>query len=177
MSVPKLSKKGEELIKMYEKMSREGYERTDQQRVDIAFSDFELKAYREQILSIFNDHSISTVLDYGCGGSDWRSGDFDKASGQSAIEYFKLQNAYRYEPARDIDERQRVDCVISFDLLEHIFISDVPAVLRDMFSYTTKLIVLNVACYPAAAKLPNGENAHVTVRRPFWWKGMVDLLN
>ncbi len=174
MSVPKLSKKGEELIKMYEKMSREGYDRMDQQRVDIAFSDFELRAYRAQILSIFNDHSISTVLDYGCGGSDWRSGDFDEASGQSAIEYFKLQNAYRYEPARDIDERQRVDCVISFDLLEHIFISDVPAVLRDMFSYATKLIVLNVACYPAAAKLPNGENAHVTVRHPFWWKGVVD---
>jgi len=174
MSVPKLSKKGEELIKMYEKMSREGYDRTDQQRVDIAFSDFELKAYREQILSIFNEHSISTVLDYGCGGSDWGSGGFDEASGQSAIEYFKLQNAYRYEPARDIDERQRVDCVISFDLLEHIFISDVPAVLRDMFSYATKLIVLNVACYPAAAKLPNGENAHVTVRNPFWWKGMID---
>ncbi len=174
MSVPKLSKKGQELIKMYEKMFREGYDRTDQQRVDIAFSDFELRAYREQILSIFNEHSISTVLDYGCGGSDWRSSDFDEASGQSAIEYFKLQNAYRYEPALNIDERQRVDCVISFDLLEHIFISDVPAVLRDMFSYATKLIVLNVACYPAAAKLPNGENAHVTVRHPFWWKGMID---
>lgn len=174
MSVPKLSKKGQELIKMYEKMTREGYDRTDQQRVDIAFSDFELRAYRTQILSIFNNHSISTVLDYGCGGSDWRSGDFDEASGQSAIEYFKLQNAYRYEPARDIDERQLVDCVISFDLLEHIFISDVPAVLRDIFSYATKLIVLNVACYPAAAKLPNGENAHVTVRHPFWWKGMID---
>jgi hypothetical protein len=177
MSVLKLSKKGQELLKMYKKMAREGYERTDKQRVDIAFGDFELKAYREQLLPIFNDHSISTVLDYGCGGSDWHSGGFDKASGQSAIEYFKLQNAYRYEPARDIDERQRADCVISFDLLEHIFISDVPAVLRDMFSYATKLIILNIACYPAAAKLPNGENAHVTVRHPFWWKGMVDSIS
>jgi len=177
MNVPVFSKKGQELIKMYEKMAREGYDRMDQQRVDIAFSDFELRAHREHILSLFNAHSISTVLDYGCGGSDWRSSGFDEASGHSAVEYFKLQNAYRYEPARDIDERQHVDCVISFDVLEHIFISDVPIVLRDMFSFATKLIILNIACYPAAAKLPNGENAHITVRHPLWWKGMVDSIS
>ncbi len=173
MSILKFSKKGQELIELYERMAMEGYDRTDQQRVDAAFSDFELRAYREQVRPIFNEHSISTVLDYGCGGSDWRSSGFDETSGQSAMEYFKLQDAYRYEPARDIDERQQVDCVVSFDVLEHIFVSDVTCVLRDIFSYASKLIVLNIACYPAAAKLPNGENAHITVRHPLWWKGGV----
>ncbi len=177
MSALKVSKKGRELIKMYEKMARAGYERVDQQRVDVAFSDFELRAYRAQIASIFNQYSISTILDYGCGGSDWRASGFDEVSDQSAVEYFGLQNAYRYEPARDIDERRQVDCVVSFDVLEHIFIADVPAVLRDMFSYASKLMILNVACYPAAAKLPNGENAHITVRHPVWWKGMVDCIS
>lgn len=177
MSVPTFSKKGQELIQMYELMAREGYNRTDQQRVSIAFSDFELRAYRAQLLPIFNEHRISTVLDYGCGGSDWRTRGFDEASGHSAIEYFKLQNAYQYEPARALDERRQVDCVVSFDVLEHIFVSDVPTVLHDMFSYATKLIILNVACYPAQAKLPNGENAHITVRHPLWWKGMIDSIS
>lgn len=177
MSVPEFSKKGQELIKLYEKMAREGYDTVDQQRIDNAFSDFEIRPYRAQILSFFKEHSVSTTLDYGCGGSDWRAKGFDDASGQSAIEYFELKNAYRYEPARDLDERQNVDCVISFDVLEHIFISDVPAVLRDMFSYATKMIVLNAACYPAAATLPNGENAHITVRNLWWWKGMVDSIS
>jgi hypothetical protein len=176
MSTPISSKKGRELINLYEQMVREGYERTDQTKVDNAFSDFELRAYRADLRSIFNEHAISTVLDYGCGGSDWQCDGFDDTTGQSAIEYFKLQKTYRYEPARNLDERQTVDCVISFDVLEHIFISDVPSVLRDMFSYATKLIVINVACYPAAAKLPNGENAHITVRHPIWWKGMVDSI-
>jgi hypothetical protein len=176
MSTPISSKKGQELIKLYEQMAREGYERTDQIKVDNAFSDFELRAYRLHIRSILNEYAITTVLDYGCGGSDWRCDGFDDATGQSAIEYFQLQDAYRYEPARNLDERQTVDCVISFDVLEHIFISDVPSVLRDMFSYATKLIVFNVACYPAAAKLPNGENAHITVRHPIWWKGMIDSI-
>ena len=157
-------------------MVREGYERIDQVKVDVAFSDFELRPYRPHIRKILTDHGVSSVLDYGCGGSDWRAEGFDDASGQSALEYFKLKNAYRYEPARGLDERRPVDCVISFDMLEHIFVADVPAVLRDMFSYATKIMVINVACYPAAAKLPNGENAHVTVRHPIWWKGMVDSL-
>ena len=45
-----------------------------------------------------------------------------------------------------------------------IFISDIPTVLRDMFSYAKSLILINVACFPAAAKLPNGENAHCTLK-------------
>ena len=171
------SKKGQELIAMYESMAKHGYERQDQTHVDVAFSDFELRAYRNQIQKVFFEHQISTVLDYGCGGSDWTVKDFDPETHQTAIEYFKLQNAWRYEPARGLDERQRAECVVSFDVLEHIFISDVPAVLRDMFSYASKLLVLNIACYPAAAKLPNGENAHITVRDPIWWKGMLDCIS
>ena len=177
MSTLGFSKKGQELIKMYEEMASDGYERTDQTRVEDAFSEFELRVYRPQLLTFFEKYSISTVLDYGCGGSDWCVSGFDTESNLSALEYFKLQSAYRYEPARNIDERQQVDCVVSFDVLEHIFISDVPAVLRDIFSRASKLVILNIACYPAAAKLPNGENAHITVRDPLWWKGVLDSIS
>ena len=26
-----------------------------------------------------------------------------------------------------------------------------------------------MACYPAQALLPNGENAHATIKEPKWW--------
>ena len=172
----KLSDKGKELIELYEKMAEQGYERTDHSRVEVAFSDFELRPYRESLRACFREYSISSVLDYGCGGSDWKMKGFDDGSQLSAVEYFELDHAYRYEPARKIDERQPVDCVVSFDVLEHVFVADIPNVIRDMFSYSKKLLILNVACYPAAAKLPNGENAHVTVRPPLWWKGMLDCI-
>ena len=173
----KFSKKGQDLIKLYGTMAIEGFDRTDNTHVEVAYSDFQLRAYRDHIRPTLIKHKISTVLDYGCGGSNWALHGFDEKTGQSAIEFFNLNNAYRYEPARDLDERQNVDCVISFDVLEHIFISDVPSVLRNMFSYTSKLLVLNVACYSAAALLPNGENAHITVRPPAWWKGMLDSIS
>ena len=57
-----------------------------------------------------------------------------------------------------------------FDVLEHIFISDIPYVIHDVFSYSKKLVIINVACYEASALLPNGENTHITVRPPLWWK-------
>ena len=169
------SNKGEQLLKLYEHMAQEGYDCTDGAVVEASdvFRNFELRHYRQQLKQVFKSNSISTVLDYGCGGSDWTIPDFDE-SGQSATDYFELEKVYRYEPARNLDERQKVDCVVSFDVLEHIFISDVPSVIRDMFSLAENLLVLNVACYAAAAKLPNGENAHVTVRNPAWWKGLVD---
>jgi hypothetical protein len=171
------SKKGIELIQLYSQMADKGYERTDGEHIENAFSDFELRPYRQQIKPILKQHNIRSILDYGCGGSDWTIQGFDEDSHLSAKDFFELEATYRYEPARNLDERQTVDCVVSFDVLEHIFVADVPNVLRDMFSYASQLLVLNVACYPAAAKLPNGENAHITVRPPLWWKGMVDCIS
>ena len=107
-------------------MAHHGYDRTDGKYIDTAFSDFESRKYRKVIKKIFEQHGIRTVLDYGCGGSNWRQPDFDEETGQSAQEFYSLEETYHFEPSRDIDERQRVDCVINFDVLEHIFISDIP---------------------------------------------------
>ena len=171
-----LSGKGSQLIKLYESMALDGYDTVDGATIDGAFNDFELRAYRRDIKPLFSNFSISSVLDYGCGGSDWTLNGFDVESNESALSYLGVNEVYRYEPARNIDERRSVDCLVSFDVLEHVFISDVANTIRDMLSYATKLAIINVACYPARALLPNGENAHVTVRPPLWWKGMFDAI-
>ena len=129
------------------------------------------------LLPEFQSKNIKTVLDYGSGGSDWKKAGFDTESGKSAKNYFSLNKISRYEPARNIDQRVKSECVVCIDVLEHIFISDVPNVLRDIFCYAEKLVVLNVACYPAAALLPNRENAHITIRGPAWWKGVLDTIS
>ena len=45
MSSLKFSKKGQELINLYETIANHGYERTDKSHIDDAFSDFELRTY------------------------------------------------------------------------------------------------------------------------------------
>ncbi|MEG3640134.1 hypothetical protein [Magnetococcus sp. PR-3] len=177
MDTKKLSPKGQQLIELYTQMAKEGYEREDGEREDVAFSYFELRAYRTHMAPLFKEQGIRSVLDYGCGGSDWTQKNFHPETGQCAQDYFGLDVVNRYEPARALDQREVVDAVLCFDVLEHIFISDIPNMLRDIFSYARKLVILNIALYPAAAKLANGENAHITLRDPQWWKGMVDAIS
>ena len=173
----KFSKKGNRLIKMYKIMVKEGYTCTNNNYIEDAFDDFELQFFREPINTLFKNENIKTILDYGCGGSNWKLKGFDNKTNKSAIKYFNIKKAYLYEPARNIDQRQKVDCVICFDVLEHIFISDIPIVIRNILSYAKKSVVLNIATYPAAAELPNGENAHITQREPLWWKGVIDTIS
>ena len=110
-----------------------------------------------------DDHpGVKTILDYGCGqsrGVDWLAKRNDAT-------------AYRYDPA--IPEyamlpADRADLVISTDVLEHIpepHLEDVLSQMRAISPYA----FINVSVVPALEILPNGDNAHCTVRAPEWWE-------
>ena len=176
-----LSEKGQELIKFYEQMAN-GFEKLDQYgnitkvKKEDAYTLFNISRFKNVLNPIFKENNIKTILDYGCGGSDWDKKGFADTN-LNAIEYFDLAKVYKYEPARGINEKQKVDCVVCWDVLEHIFITDVSKILRDIFSYSNKMVLLNIACYKAGALLPNRENAHVTVRDHTWWKGFLDCIS
>ena len=172
-----MTNKGEKLLKLYKEMVNSGYQRVDGEVVDDPFCSFELRPFRCEIFKLFKRHGVKTVLDYGSGGANWFSGGFDTATGQSAADFFNLTKVRLFEPSRMIDERLPSDAVICFDVLEHVFVADIPGVVRDLYSYSTSILIVNVACYPAQAILPNGENAHVTIRSPFWWKGLFDVVS
>lgn len=174
-----LSKQGKKLLEFYEQMASEGFDRTDGKRVlpDCAYNSFQLRKFRNIAKDIFSSHNIKSVLDYGGGGSDWDAPGFDPISGFSAKDFFKLNKITKYEPARDLQKKIKSDCVVCMDVLEHIFIADLTAVIEELFTLSERLLVVNVACYEAAALLPNGDNAHITIRPPAWWKGAFDMLS
>ena len=131
----KLSNKGQQLIEMYKAMANDGYMRAEGVAIkpEDVFSDFESRFYRTSIKEQFIKYDIKSILDYGCGGSDWASKNFSQ-NGESAQEFYNLDECFRFEPARGLDERTQVDCVLNFDVLEHVFIADVEATLNDIFS-------------------------------------------
>lgn len=102
-----------------------------------------------------------TILDYGCGQartSNWLAKIFDAT-------------AYRYDPALpefatlpDV----RTDLVICTDVMEHIPLEDVDRVLTEIRGISANAF-FNISCVKAAEVLPNGENAHCTVRPARWW--------
>ena len=170
-----LSNQYNELISYYKQMAENGYNRVDGTFVKNVYSDAEPHKFADQLKEIVEFFAAKNGLDYGSGGSNLNKTKL--ANGVKFIDYIGLQKIQSFEPARKKKKKYKSDIVLCFDVLEHIFINDVPWVLNDLFKYATKCIVINVACYNAAALLPNGENAHITVRPSSWWLGQIECIS
>lgn len=62
------------------------------------------------------------------------------------------------------------DGVVCTDVLEHIPEDDIGWLLEELFGLADKFVYANIAGYPATKVLPNGWNAHVTVKPRIWWR-------
>jgi hypothetical protein len=63
----------------------------------------------------------------------------------------------------------KYDGVVCTDVLEHIPEEDAGWFLGELFRFADRFVYANIASFPAAKTLPNGWNAHVTVKPPSWW--------
>lgn len=170
-----LTDKYYKLINYYKDMATNGYQRDDGIFINKTYQTAEPIKFKEQIKTLAGYFKCKTALDYGSGGSDLNIEEVSE--GISFKDYVGLKTIYQFEPARNIKNNGKFDLVLSFDVLEHIFIADLPWVIDDIFSKANKCVLINVACYKAAALLPNGENAHITVRHPLWWLGQIECIS
>lgn len=103
-----------------------------------------------------------SILDYGCGQSLF----------VDLLELGPEVALHRYDPA--IPEfstlpGEPVDLLVNIDVLEHIEEKDLDAVLAGMRAACRDAIII-VDTVPAKHTLPDGRNAHVTVRPHAWWQ-------
>ena len=167
------SLKYDELIQMYSLIAKNGCYTKSGKFIppDQVFGRSSQLKFKNILKESFDKHKISILMDYGSGQGDWNELiDLN----MTLKKFLNLKEIYQFEPARNQNEKKISECVISLDVLEHVFISDVPWVLFDIFSNASKLVIINIACYPASKLLPNNENIHITERPPLWWKGMID---
>lgn len=122
-----------------------------------------------------------TVLDYGCGkGQQYEPHALQRESGASlpsVIDYWSIDEVVCYDPCyAPYSElpRGRFDGVICTDVLEHCPEDDVNWIVEELFSFASRFVFANVACYAALKCLPNGENAHCTVKPVEWWKDVLE---
>jgi len=172
-----------ELAEIYAAMHREGYDRHVQGRVvrvdgERAFPGDQLPKYIAVIGRMIRHTGARTLLDYGAGKGLQYSHPVQsdgKTIAPSLQKHWQLDQIVCYDPGvPDFAElpEETFDAVISTDVLEHIPEEDVFWVVEEMFARAAKFVFCNIACYPALARLPNGNNAHVTVRHPQWWSGV-----
>jgi 2-polyprenyl-3-methyl-5-hydroxy-6-metoxy-1,4-benzoquinol methylase len=123
---------------------------------------------------------VKTLLDYGCGkGLQYRAQNLKLRSGEiiaSVKSYLGVERIACYDPG--VAEFQtfpegKFDGVISTDVLEHCPEPDLPWILEEMFGAARLFVFANIASYPAGKTLPNGENAHCTVRPQEWWNEVI----
>jgi len=103
-----------------------------------------------------------SILDYGCGQSPL----LDALQLGHPVELVRYDPAV---PAWSTKPHSPVDLLLNVDVLEHVEERDLDAVLADMAALCRNAMII-IDTRPASAILPDGRNAHVTVRPHAWWR-------
>lgn len=134
-----------------------------------------------RIKRLMDQTQARTILDYGSGkGLQYEPHRIkDDAGGEwpSIMDYWDIDEVICYDPCYAPFSKLptgKFDGVISTDVLEHCPEQDVPWIIDEIFGFATRFVFANVACYPARKRLPNGENAHCTIRPVDWWREIIE---
>ena len=121
------------------------------------------------------------ILDYGSGKGKqydpWLIKDGAGGEWPSVMDYWDVDEVVCYDPCYPPFSKYpggKFDGVISTDVLEHCPEEDIPWIIDEIFSFATRFVFANVACYPARKRLPTGENAHCTIQPVEWWKHLIE---
>lgn len=170
----------EELGQLYRQMHT-GYD-ADQNGAPVQiFNGFSLIPHVETIKAAIDRHGAQTVLDYGSGkGLQYKNVDIEMPDGSkfaNVVEYWGVDAVTCFDlgvPEFSNLPPQRFDVVVSTDVLEHCPEEDLPWILGEMIGRADRFVFATVALYPAQKILPNGENAHCTLKSPDWWRGLIE---
>lgn len=112
------------------------------------------------IQTLITELHPKTILNYGCGQTTFH-------------EHLNLLGAtyYRYDPGRPEFSKlpvEKADFLINTDVLEHIPEAQLDEAISKMASIS-QYALINIATRPAKEILPNGENAHCTIKTAEEW--------
>jgi hypothetical protein len=127
------------------------------------------KKYSKKIHVLIEDTGSKYLLDYGCGKG--HSYTRKQVHMQWGVPRPTLYDPYYLPFSRR--PKGKFDGVICTDVMEHIPEKDVDDVLADIFGYANKFVFLSIDTKPAKKELPNGKNAHCTVKPEQWWLDII----
>ena len=142
------------------------HSKIDLYKRDIPFPGDSLAPHRYLIKKIIKNTKSKTALDYGCGKAGLYINDNIHLS-------WGIKKIGLYDPAILMWNQlpgDNFDCVISTDVLEHVPEEEINDTLEEIFTLSNKCTYLNIAMYAALHILPNGENAHCTLKPKDWWR-------
>jgi hypothetical protein len=173
------SRRYRELLDLYARMHLEGETRLGIPAAQ-TFPGSSLGAHIVRIKRLIERTGARTILDYGAGkGMQYRPHKVivdGQYVADGIAEYWDVDEVRCFDPGygpHSALPEGKFDGVICTDVLEHCPEEDLGWILDEIVGYAKDFVYLNVACFPARKTLPNGENAHITVRSPQWWRELV----
>lgn len=117
--------------------------------------------YTQRILNHILEYKPSSILDFGCG------------KGELAKELYQLGfNVDEYDPAIEGKEQipnAHYDMLITTDVLEHLYEKEISTICEQFLSINPKTMFHVICTRLAGNLLPDGSNAHKTVKPIEWW--------
>lgn len=113
-----------------------------------------------KLIDAVPDIRSKKILDFGCGPK----GGLAAELGDCVTSYDPYVPAYSHSPWGD-----HFDVIFSSDVLEHMTSAQIGRFLTNVRMEKPEFVFLCVATRRAQKSLPNGANAHLTVRSPVWW--------
>lgn len=128
-----------------------------------------LRNYVADIEQIIAATETRTILDYGCGkGAQYHEDGLHETWGIMPT---------LFDPGvPSIDELPagQFDGVICTGVLEHIPGRELPQAFSNLAGYARKWCFLAIGTALAHKRLPDGRNAHVTIKAPEWWMERIE---
>lgn len=140
--------------------------------------------YAVDIRRLAQKHDALWILDFGCGkGGLVKSLDGEPLQRSRPYTFtprhFPL-NVEGYDPyVKEFCKppEHEFDMLVSTDLLEHIPEKELDEIFNDMLSYQPRLMFHAISNRKATQILPDGTNAHKTVKDAAWWLDKLQFAN
>jgi hypothetical protein len=169
-----------ELIGLYRQMHETG-DRARATPPEQTFPGYSLLQQAARVKQLLDHYESSSVLDYGSGKArQYEPMELKLSDGRSFPDipsFWGMASLVCYDPAYPPLSRlpsEQFDGVICTDVLEHCPEEDMSWIVDEIFGFARKFVFAIVACHPAVKCLPNGENAHCTIKPIVWWKALLD---
>lgn len=148
-----MTKLEEMLPDMYRQMHNEG-----------AFKGDTWTAHRQALNEFLAFRTSGRILDFGCGPK----GGLDAYYGpMRVVSYDPYVAEYSEDPWN-----KDFDTFFSCDVFEHLQQDALLQLMRRLCKHTSlNFVFIALSTRPANKLLPNGLNAHLTIRTPQWWDG------
>ena len=168
-----------ELVEQYRAMHRDGDPGRGIAPAQM-FDGQSLPRQAQRIRRLITRSGARSILDYGSG----KGTQYSKPILENGVERWESMQQYwgvesircydpGYVPFSELPQGA-FDGVVCTDVLEHCPEQDLEWIIGELFGFARRCVFANVACYPARKTLPNGENAHCTIRPVEFWRELFE---